>query len=70
MSDDEAKPMVAPITVERAFQVAGKRVVCQVVFPATIAKEIGLENMFLCANRVLVHLESRDVRIKELRLGE
>lgn len=62
--------MVAPIILERAFQVAGKRVVVHVTFPAVIAQEIGLENMFLCANRVLVRMDSKDAKIKELRLGE
>lgn len=69
MSDD-AKPMVAPITVERNFQVNGKRVTCQVTFPAMIARDIGLENMYLCAQRIIVRLESKDGKIKELKLGE
>lgn len=69
MSDD-VKPMVAPITVERSFLVNGKRVSCHVTFPAMIAKEIGLENMYLCAQRVLVRLEAKDGKVKELKLGE
>lgn len=67
---DEAKPMAAPITIERNYQVNGKRVTAQVTFPAAIAKEIGMENMYLCAQRVIVRLESKEGKIKELRLGE
>lgn len=70
MSNEAGKPMVAPITVERSYRVGGKRVVCQVTFPATIAGEIGLENMYLCAQRVLVRLESKEAKIQELKLGD
>ena len=70
MADETSKPMVAPITVERSYRVGGKKVVCQVTFPAAIAKEIGLENMYLCAQRILVRLESKDTKISELKLGE
>ena len=62
--------MVAPITVEKHFLVGGKRVTCQVTFPALIAKEIGLENMYACAQRVIVKLDSRDTKVKDLKLGE
>ncbi|HLE47196.1 MAG TPA: hypothetical protein VI818_02780 [Candidatus Thermoplasmatota archaeon] len=64
------KPMVAPITLEKHFLVGGKRVTCHVTFPAQIAAEIGLENMFACAQRVLVRLESKEGKIKELKLGQ
>lgn len=67
---EDVKPLLAPITVERSFLVGGKRVTCLVTFPATIAKEIGLENMYLCAHRVLVRLEAKDGKVKELKLGE
>lgn len=67
---EEGKPMIAPITVERNYLVNGKRVTCQVTFPAMIARDIGLENMYLCAQRVIVRLESKDGKIKELKLGE
>ena len=70
MSSEEGKPMVAPIMVERSYRVGGKKVVCQVTFPAAIAKEIGLENMYLCAQRILVRLDSKDAKIQELKLGE
>lgn len=70
MSSEDAKAMVAPITVERSYRVGGKKVVCHVTFPAAIAKEIGLENMYLCAQRVLVRLESKDAKIQELKLGD
>ncbi|HEX9816289.1 MAG TPA: hypothetical protein VGB18_04860 [Candidatus Thermoplasmatota archaeon] len=70
MADEASKPMVAPITVERSFRVGGKKVVCHVTFPAAIAKEIGLENMYLCAQRVLVRLDSKDTKIQEMKLGE
>jgi hypothetical protein len=64
------KPILAPITVERNFNVNGKRVTVHVTFPATIANEIGLENMYLCAQRVIVKMDSKEGKIKELRLGE
>ncbi|HLE48055.1 MAG TPA: hypothetical protein VI818_07140 [Candidatus Thermoplasmatota archaeon] len=67
---EETKPMVAPITVERHYQVSGKRLTVHITFPAQIAKEIGLETMYLCAQRVLVSLDSKEHRIKELKLGE
>ena len=70
MTDPAGKPMVAPIILERAFRVNGKRVVAHVTFPATIAKEIGLENLYLCAQRVLVRLESKDATIQDLKLGD
>lgn len=62
--------MIAPIIVERHFLVNGKRITCHVTFPATIANEIGLENMYLCAQRVIVRLDSKEGKIKELKLGE
>ena len=67
---DELKRMSSPITVERTFLVQGKRVTCQVTFPALIGDEIGLENVYACAQRVLIRLDSKDTKIKELKLGE
>ena len=66
----ETKPIMAPIIIEKNFLVGGKRVTCQVTFPVGIAKEIGLENMYLCAKSVLVKLEGKDGKVKELKLGE
>lgn len=66
----EGKPMIAPITVERNYLINGKRVTCHVTFPAMIANEIGLENMYLCAQRVLIKMETKEGKIKELKLGE
>ena len=70
MSEEKAKPMVAPIIIERSFRVAGKRVTAHITFPAAIASEIGLENMYLCAQRVLVRLDSKEAKIQDLKLGE
>jgi hypothetical protein len=68
--NEGTKPMLAPIIIERNFLVNGKRVTAHITFPATIASEIGLENMYLCAQRVLVRLDSKEGKVKELRLGE
>jgi hypothetical protein len=70
MANEPGKPMVAPIILERTFKVGGKRVTCHVTFPAAIASEIGLENMFLCAQRVLVRLDSKETKVQEVKLGE
>ena len=59
------KPMTGPVTVEKAFQVDGKRLTVQVTFPAAIAAEIGLEHVVLAANRCLVNLESKQHRIEK-----
>lgn len=70
MATEAGKPMVAPIIVERSYRVGGKRVTCTVTFPATIASEIGLENMYLCAQRILVRLDSKETKVQDLKLGE
>lgn len=67
---DDLKPLSAPITVERHFLVGGKRVTFQVVFPAFIGKEIGLENVYACARKVLLRVEAKGADVRELKLGE
>lgn len=67
---DEAKPLVAPITLERHYLIAGKRVTVQVVFPSHVAKDIGAENVYLCAQKVLLRVESKHTEVRELKLGE
>lgn len=67
---DELKPLAAPITVEKNFLVGGKRVTFQAVFPAFLGKEIGLENVYKCAQKVLVRVEGKGVEVRELKLGE
>lgn len=64
------KPLEAPIILERNFLVSGKRVSVHVTFPAMLGKEIGLENAYLCAQRILVKLESKYTSVKELKLGD
>jgi len=67
---DDLKPMEAPITVERSYLVGGKRVTFQVVFPASLGKEIGLENAYTAAQRLILRCEGKNVQVKELKLGE
>lgn len=62
--------MAAPIIVERNYLVAGKRVTVQAYFPATLAKEIGQENLLACAQRVLLRVEAKGTEVRELRLGD
>lgn len=67
---DDLKPMQAPITVEKNYLVAGKRVTFQIIFPAILGAEIGLENTFQCAQRIIVRADSKHATVKELKLGE
>lgn len=67
MPDEELKRMVGPITIEQAFNVDGKRLLVKVTFPAAIAADIGMEQMYQCANRALVHLESKTHHIEKPR---
>jgi hypothetical protein len=67
---DDLKPMEAPITLEKNFLVAGKRITVQVVFPSSLGKQIGLENAYAAAQSALVRVESKHAAVKELRLGE
>ena len=67
---DDLKPMQAPITVEKNFLVGGKRVTFQIIFPAILGAEIGLENTYQCAQRILVRAESKHAPVKELKHGE
>ncbi len=67
---DDLKPLEAPITVERNYQVAGKRITVQVVFPSSLGKLIGLENSFTAAQAILVRVEGKHVEVKELKLGQ
>lgn len=67
---DDLKPMSAPIIVEKNFLVGGKRVTFQVVFPASLGEEVGLENVYACARKLLIRSEGKNVTVKELKLGE
>ena len=67
---DDLKPLAAPIIVEKHFLIGGKRVAFQAVFPAHIAKDIGQENVYACAQKVLLRVEGKNAEIKELKLGE
>lgn len=67
---ENLKPLKAPITVEKNYLVAGKRITFQVVFPASIGEEIGLENVYVCAQKILVRADSKNATVKELKLGE
>lgn len=67
---EDVKPMTAPITVEKHFLIGGKRITFQVVFPAFIAKDIGLEHVYVCAQKVLLRVEGKNTDVKELKLGE
>lgn len=67
MPEEPLKKMEGPITVEHPFNVDGKRLVVKVTFPATIASDIGMEHLFVAANRCLVHLESKTHRIEKPR---
>ena len=65
--EEPLKKLEGPITIEQAFNVDGKRLLVKVTFPATIAKDIGMEAMYQCANRALVHLESKTHNIEKPR---
>lgn len=67
---DDLKPMEAPITVERSYLVGGKRITFQVVFPASLGKEIGLENAYMAAQKIILRCEGKNIAVKELKLGE
>src|SRR5687767_2779722 len=67
---DDLKPMEAPITVERSYLVGGKRVTFQVVFPASLGTEIGLENAYTAAQKIILRCEGKNIAVKELKLGE
>jgi len=66
----DAKPLESSIALEKTFRVDGKKVVVQAVLPATLAKEIGMEAMLACAQRLLVTCESKQAKVVPLRLGE
>jgi hypothetical protein len=67
---DDLKPMEAPITLERSYLVGGKRITFQVVFPASLGKEIGLENAYTAAQKIILRCEGKNIAVKELKLGE
>lgn len=66
----DLKPLEAPIIVERIYQIAGKRVTFHVVFPAALGRTIGLENVYQCAQAVVVRVESKNAPIKEVKRGQ
>jgi hypothetical protein len=68
--EPQLKSLEAPIILERNFLIGGKRITVHVTFPAQLGKEIGLENVYVCAQRLLVKAEGKGVAVKELRLGE
>lgn len=67
---DDLKPLSAPIIVEKHYLVAGKRVAFQIVFPASLGEEIGIENVYTCAQRLLVRVEGKNASVKELKAGD
>lgn len=67
---EETKPLQAPITVEKNFLVAGKRLTLQVIFPAHLGKDIGMENVYAAAQRIIIRLESKNTSVKEIKPGE
>jgi len=67
---EDLKPLKAPITLERNYLVAGKRVTFQVIFPADLGAEIGIENVYACAQRAIIRAEGKNSTVKELKLGE
>lgn len=67
MAEEQPRRLEGPITVEQPFVVDGRRLVVQVVFPAAIAKEIGMEPLLVAAHRCLVHVESKNHRVEKAR---
>jgi len=67
MPEEPLKKMVGPITVEHPFNVDGKRLVVKVTFPATIAADIGMEQLLVAANRCLVHVDSKTHKVEKPR---
>ena len=67
MAEEPLKKMEGPITVEQPFNVDGKRLLVQVTFPGSVAKDIGMEAVYAAASRVLIHLESKTHRIEKPR---
>ena len=61
------KRVEGPITIEQPFTVDGKRLLVTVTFPAAIAADIGMEAMFLAANRCLVKVESKTHKVERPR---
>jgi len=61
------KPLSGTLSVERVFRVDGKRVTVRITFPATVAAEIGMENLMVAARRLLVDAESNEAKVSPVR---
>jgi len=65
-----ARPLESSIAIERTYRVGGKRVTVQAVLPSTLAKEIGMEAMLACAQRLVLTMDSKETHVEQVRMGQ
>lgn len=67
MADEpDTKDFQGPITIEKSFEVDGRKLTCKVTFPGPVVEEAGMENLVLASNRALWELETNSHEISEL----
>lgn len=67
MAEEQTKKLEGPIVVEQPFNVDGKRLLVKVTFPAAIAHDVGMENLFMAANRCIVSIDSKTHKVEKPR---
>lgn len=67
MADEtETKDFQGPITIEKSFEVDGRKLTAKVTFPAPVVEEAGMENLVLASNRAVWEMETNSHEIDEL----
>jgi hypothetical protein len=64
--ETETKDFQGPITIEKSFEVDGRKLTAKVTFPAPVVEEAGMENLVLASNRAVWEMETNSHEIDEL----
>lgn len=61
------KSFEGPITIERSFNVDGRKLTVRVTFPGPVVKEAGMERLLTAANRAVVSLDTKSHQVEPMR---